>query len=165
MVSGQRDRLLALAKGEADAALRRDAIQQLGVMGASDEVWQMYAGGDRQTKKAVLQALFVGGKGERLVELARTEKDPDLRRDAIRHLGLVGSPETTAAMEEIYRSETDRSVREAVLQGFFVQGNAKRLIEIARTEKDPELKRKAVQQLSVMGHPEATKFMLEILDK
>lgn len=165
MVSGQRDRLLALAKGEADAALRRDAIQQLGVMGASDEVWQMYGGGDRATKKAVLQALFVGGKGGRLVELARTEKDPELRRDAIRHLGLVGSPETTAAMEEIYRSETDRSVREAVLQGFFVQGNAKRLIEIARTEKDPEMKRKAVQQLSVMGHPEATKFMLEILEK
>jgi hypothetical protein len=52
-----------------------------------------------------------------------------------------------------------------VLQAFFVQGNAKRLIEIARTEKDPELKRKAVQHLSVMGHPDATKFLLEILEK
>ncbi|MET0552665.1 MAG: HEAT repeat domain-containing protein [Vicinamibacteria bacterium] len=165
MVSGQRDRLLALAKGEADASLRRDAIQQLGVMGASDEVWQMYAGGDRETKRAVLQALFVGGNGARIVELARTEKDPELRRDAIQQLGLVGSAETTAAMEELYRGETDRRIREAVLQAFFVQGNAKRLIEIARTEKDPELKRKAVQQLSVMGHPDATKFMLEILDK
>jgi HEAT repeat protein len=165
MVSGQRDRLLALAKGEADASLRRDAIQQLGVMGASDEVWQMYAGGDRETKRAVLQALFVGGNAGRLVELSRTEKDPDLRRDAIQHLGLVGSGEASAALEQLYASETDRRVRGAVLQAFFVQGNAKRLIEIARTEKDPELKRKAVQHLSVMGHPDATKFLLEILDK
>jgi HEAT repeat protein len=165
MVSGQRDRLLSLAKGEADASLRRDAIQQLGVMGASDEVWQMYAGGDRETKRAVLQALFVGGNAGRLIELARSEKDPELRRDAIQHLGLVGSPEASAALEQLYASDTDRRVRGAVLQAFFVQGNAKRLIEIARTEKDPELKRKAVQQLSVMGHPEATKFMLEILEK
>jgi HEAT repeat protein len=165
MVSGQRDRLLALAKGEADAGLRRDAIQQLGVMGASDEVWQMYAGGDRETKKAVLQALFVGGNAGRLVELSRTEKDPELRRDAIQHLGLVGSGEATAALEQLYAGDTDRRVRGAVLQAFFVQGNAKRLIEIARTEKDPELKRKAVQHLSVMGHPDATKFLLEILEK
>jgi HEAT repeat protein len=165
MVSGQRDRLLALAKGEADAALRRDAIQQLGVMGASDEVWHMYAGGDRETKRAVLQALFVGGNAGRLIELARTEKDPELRRDAIQHVGLVGGAEASAALEQLYASDTDRRVREAVLQAFFVQGNAKRLIEIARTEKDPELKRRAVQHLSVMGHPDATKFLLEILEK
>ena len=125
----------------------------------------MYAGGDRETKRAVLQALFVGGNAARLVELARTEKDPELRRDAIQHLGLVGGAEASAALEQLYASDTDRRVREAVLQAFFVQGNAKRLIEIARTEKDPELKRKAVQHLSVMGHPEATKFMLEILEK
>jgi HEAT repeat protein len=165
MVSGQRDRLLTLAKSEADPALRRDAIQQLGVMGASDEVWQMYAGGDRETKRAVLQALFVGGNAARIVELARTEKDPDLRRHAIQHLGLIGSPEASAAMEEIYRTETDQGTRAAVLQGFFVQGNAKRLIEIAKTEKDPEMRRKAVQHLSVMGHPEATKYILDILEK
>ena len=134
-------------------------------MGASDEVWQMYAGGDRETKRAVLQALFVGGNAARLVELSRSEQDPELRRDAIQHLGLVGSAEGSAALEQLYASDTDRRVREAVLQAFFVQGNAKRLIQIARTEKDPELKRKAVQHLSVMGHPEATKFMLEILEK
>jgi tetratricopeptide (TPR) repeat protein len=165
MVSGERGRLLELAKTETDPGLRRDAIQQLGVMGASDEVWQMYAGGDRETKRAVLQALFVGGNTGRLVELARTEKDPELRRDAIQHLGLVGGAEASAALEQLYASGTDRRDREAVLQAFFVQGNAKRLIEIARTEKDPEMKRKAVQHLSVMGHPEATKFMLEILEK
>lgn len=165
MVSGERARLLTLAKSEPDPSLRRDAIQQLGVMGASDEVWQMYAGGDRETKRAVLQALFVGGNAGRLIELARSEKDPELRRDAIQHLGLVGSAEASAALEQLYAGETDRRVREAVLQAFFVQGNAKRLIEIARSEKDPELRRKAVQHMSVMGHPEATKFMLEILEK
>jgi hypothetical protein len=52
-----------------------------------------------------------------------------------------------------------------VLHAFFLSGDAKRLIEIARTEKDPALKRKAVQHLSVMGSPEAQQFLLQLLEK
>ena len=39
------------------------------------------------------------------------------------------------------------------------------LIEIARAEKDPELKKKAVSQLANMHSKEATAFLLEILNK
>ena len=124
-------------------------------MGAQDELWQMYgAETSKEAKKAIQQALFVGGAAGRLIELARVEKDPELRRDAVR-TWASSARRGAAALEPLYASETDRRVREAVLQAFFVPGNAKRLIEIARTEKDPGLKRKAVQHLSVMGSPEA----------
>jgi HEAT repeat protein len=166
MIGGDKERLLALAKGEPDPGLRRSAIQQLGVMGAQDELWQMYqVESSHEAKEAIQQALFVGGSAGRLIELARSEKDYELRLSAVRTLGLMGSPEAHAALESLYKGEQDVRVREAVLQGFFVSGNAKRLIEVARTEKDPALKRKAVQHLSVMGSPEATQFLLEILDK
>jgi HEAT repeat protein len=65
----------------------------------------------------------------------------------------------------MYRSESDQRVREAALQALFVQGNAKALIEIAKAETDPELKKKAVAHLSHMGSKEATAFLLEILNK
>jgi tetratricopeptide (TPR) repeat protein len=42
MIGGERDRLLAAAKGEKDADLRGEAINQLGVMGARDELIEMY---------------------------------------------------------------------------------------------------------------------------
>jgi HEAT repeat protein len=166
MISGDKTRVLAAAKGEPDPSLRRAAIQQLGAMGAQDELWQMYGTEtSTETKKAIQQALFVGGSTGRLIELVKTEKDPELRLSAVRNLGLIGSEEAQAALESIYKSGADVRTREAVLEAFFVSGNAKRLIEVARTEKDPTLKRKAVQRLSVMGSPEAQQFLMELLEK
>jgi len=116
-----------------------------------------------KAKKALLQALGVGGGVDRLLEVARTEKDMEVRLEAIRMLGPFGGPDH--AIVEIYKGGSDPSVREAALQALFVQGNAKALIEIAKTEKDPELKKQAVSHLAVMGSKEATAFLLEILGK
>ena len=66
-------------------------------------------------------------------------------------------------LKSIYASDKDTHVRQAVLNGFFVQGNATALIEIAKQESDPALKREAVQKLSIMGSKEATDYMLELL--
>ncbi len=54
-------------------------------------------------------------------------------------------------------------MKAAVLNAYFVQGNATALIAIARKEQDPELKKKAVQMLSMMQSKEATDYMLELL--
>ena len=47
----------------------------------------------------------------------------------------------------------------------FIQGNAKALVNLARNEKDPELRKTAVEKLSVMNSKESTDFMMEILNK
>jgi hypothetical protein len=166
MLSGEKGRLLAAAKGEASPELRREAIQQLGVMGAQDELWTLYQSEAAvPVKRALINALFIGGNAERLIELARNEKDPQLRRDAIQQLGLIGEKRTGAFLVSLYGSEKETDVKRQILQGLFVQGNAEALIEIARTEKDPALRKEAVGQLSHMGSPKATEFLLEILNK
>jgi hypothetical protein len=166
MVSGEKDRVLEAARSEKDPALRRSAIQTLGVMGARAELWTMYQGEpSREVKEAVLQALAVGGDIDRIVELAKTEKDAELRLAAIRKLGPFGGRNAGGSLAEIYEAESDRRVREAVLQALFVSGNARALIDVARGEKDPELRKKAVAHLSNMGSKEATDFLLEILEK
>jgi len=166
LVSGEKDRVLEAARSEKDPELRRDAIHTLGVMGAQAELWTMYqAETVPATKKAVLQALAVGGAIDRILEVAKTEKDPEIRLDAIKKLGIFGGKRGGDAVTEMYKGETDRRVREAALQALFVQGNAPGLIEIARAEKDPELKKRAVTHLSHMGSKEATDFLIEILNK
>ena len=135
-------------------------------MGAQAELWTMYqAETVPATKKAVLQALAVGGAIDRILEVAKAEKDPEIRLDAIQKLGIFGGKRGADAVMEMYKGETDRRVREAALQALFVQGNAPGLIEIARAEKDPELKKRAVTHLSHMGSKEATDFLIEILNK
>jgi HEAT repeat protein len=134
-------------------------------MGAQTELWTMYQSeSDRELRKAIIQALVVGGGQDRIQELARAEKDPELRRDAIHKLGLMG-PRTSDAILAIYRSDNDREVRATALHALFLQGNAHALVEIARTEKDPELKKQAVTHLTHMNSKEGTEFLLELLKK
>ena len=166
LVAGEKDRVVEAARTEKDPELRRDAIQTLGVMGGLTELWGMYqAETVPETRKAILQSLAVGGGVDRLLEVARTEKDAELRKDAIRKLGVFGGKRGADAVIELYKGESDRGVREAALQALFIQGNARALIEVARAEKDLELKKRAVSHLSHMGSKEATDFLLEILDK
>ncbi len=166
MVSGDRARVLAAATGETVPELRKEAVRQLGVMGAHDELYTMY---QRETtvevKREILQAMFVGGNSTRLIELAKSEPNADLRRVAVRNLGLMRTSSTGAALVDIYTTQKDAPVRQAAIEGLFVQNNAEALVQIARKETDPAMKRAIVTKLSVMKNPAATAYMLEILGK
>jgi hypothetical protein len=72
MISGDRTRVLAAATGEKLPELRQEAVRQLGVMGAREELWQLYRKEtDAAVKRQVLQALFVSGDATRLIERSR----------------------------------------------------------------------------------------------
>ena len=164
MISGDRARLLALAKGEKDPSLRGEAVQQLGVMGAQDELAQLYQTETSiDVKKRILQAMFVGGGSDRLIELAKTEKDPELRKTAVRNLGLMGASKTGDALRAIYTSDPNPDIRKAVVQGLFIQNNATMLVALARAEKNAEMKKDIVSKLSLMKSKEATDYLLELL--
>ena len=168
MVSGARDRLLTAAQSEQNADLRAEAVQQLGVMGAHDALWQLY---QKETavdvKKRIIQAMFVGGDVDRLVELAKTEKNPELRRTAIRNLGDHGIEESKRrAGRDLQLATRIRKFGRAVVNGLFVQGNASGLVDLARKEQDPAMKKEIVSKLSVMGSkdPAVMQYMMELLN-
>ncbi len=165
MIARERDLLLAAAKGETVPELRREAIQQLGVLGAQAELWQLYGTETSvEVKERILHSLFIGKNIEKLIEVARTEKESRLRRAAIHHLGIV-SRESGDALVSIYAGESDPEIRKAVINSLFIQRNAKALVDIARKETDPALRREIVQKLSVMKSKEATDFLIELLNK
>ena len=69
-----RDRAGAARRG--GAAARRDGR-------AGSELAQLYQTETSvDVKKQILQAMFVGGDSDKLIELAKTEKDPELRKTA-----------------------------------------------------------------------------------
>lgn len=166
MIGGDHEHLFAAAKSEKDESLRREAIRQLGLVHGTSELEQLYqAEGSSEVRREILQAFFLSGDAKRLVVAAQGEKDPELRRTAIRNLGLVHSDDSAKALQAIYNKETDRGVKEEVLNAYFLQGNASAIVAIARNEKDPELRRAAVQKLSLMHSKEATDFLMELLQK
>ena len=132
-------------------------------MGGREELWKIYqTEKDPSVRRAVINGLFISGGVDQLGELATKETDPALRRDAIQKLGLTGT-NSAPLLKNIYATEKDPAVKRAVLDAYFVQGNAKALIEIARTEQDQSLKRAAVEKLSVMGTKESGDYMMELL--
>ena len=166
MIGGDHDRLFAAAKSEKDESLRREAIRQLGLVHGTSELEQLYKTENLpDVRREILQAFFLAGDSGRLVQAAQGEKDPDLRRAAIRNLGLINSDDSGRALQEIYSKETDHSVKAEVLNAYFLQGNAKALVAIARSEKDPELKKTAVSKLSLMNSKEGTDYLMELLQK
>ncbi len=166
MIGGDREHLFEAAKNEKDDALKREAIRQLGLVHAQNELQQLYrTDNSAAVRRELLQAFFLSGDTPKLLEVAQNDKDPELRRTAIRNLGLIHSDDSAKALQAIYSKETDRSVKEEVLNSYFLQNNAGAIVAIARGEKDPELKRVAVSKLSIMHSKEATDYLMEILQK
>jgi HEAT repeat protein len=164
MQSGSRDFLLNAVKTEQNPELRRDAIRQLAMSGGQEQLWQLYQSSNSiQDKKDILQSMFLSGNSTRLVEIARSEKDPNLRVAAIKSMGLMGGNGRGDVLVSIYQSDTNREVREAALNALFLQQNGKALVDLARSEKDPQMKQEIVKKMSLVHSKEVTDYMMEIL--
>ena len=163
-MAGERARVLAAATTEKSPELRGEAVRQLGMLGARDEVWQLYQKEtDPQVKEQMMQALFLGGDAMRLIEVANNDANTELRRRAIQHLGMMGRERTGDAILDIYNRQSDSGVKEAAIGALFVQQNAETLAALARKETNRELKARIVQRLSLMPSPAARDYMLELL--
>jgi tetratricopeptide (TPR) repeat protein len=164
MAAGDRVRLQSVARSEASPDLRAEAIQQLGNMRAGPELADLYQGETSlDVKKHIIEALCVSGSTDKLIDLARTEKAAELRRAAIRTLGVMDAARTGDALRSMYGSDTRADVRKAIINARFIQQNAAMLVALARAEKDTPMKLEIVQKLSTMKSKEASEYMLELL--
>jgi hypothetical protein len=63
----------------------------------------------------------------------------------------------------IYQSDQNHDMRNAVLEALFLQQNGKALVNLARSEKDPEMKKEIAKKLALVHSKEATDYMMELL--
>jgi HEAT repeat protein len=168
LVSGSKDKLLEAARTEKDPQLVRTAVQQLGAMGATSEMLDLYrASSNPEIKSSIIGAFVASGKkgADALTTIATSEQNPDLRRKAIRNLGIAGGASAAPAIVSTYQSSNDFETKKAAADALFLSGDAHDLVALARAEKDPEAKQALVSKLSIMHNKEATDYMLEILNK
>jgi hypothetical protein len=168
LVTGDSSKLLEAARQETNPELVKTAIQTLGAMSATQDLLTMYrAASDAQTKADIINALIVSGHNgvSALSEIVQSEQNADLRRKAIRNLGVAGGMSVAPALVTMYHKNADAETKRAAAQALFLANDAQDLVTLARGEKDAEMKQYLVQQLSVMHNQEATKYMMEILNK
>jgi hypothetical protein len=159
--------LAGYAKSAADPELQVRAIRYIGRSGTKDAQQQLAsiypAASDTRAKQEIIRSLMVSGGGDPLLAIAKAEKDPTLRNEAIRDLAMSeGTP--VATLTAFYASETDVSAKKTIVSGLANRGDAKTVIELARKETDPTMKAYMVQRLSVMQkNKDAMDYMLELL--
>ena len=87
----------------------------------------------------------------------------DLQREAIQSSGIYRGNRNLDGLVEAYRTTSDDQVKRAVISALFVGGDDTHLVEIARAEKNMEMKRRIVSQLAIMNGKSAQDYMLELL--
>jgi len=168
LVMNDPEKLVQIAQHESDPQLARHAVSELGAMGAASRLSEIYrATSSKELKAAIINAYIpAGSKGaEELAALASSEQDPDLRRKAIRNMGVSGGSAVLPSLMAIYSKSNDEESKKAVIDALFVGGDAHDLVALARNEKDPAVRKRIVSQLAVMHDKEATDYMMEILNK
>ena len=62
-----------------------------------------------------------------LSEIAQSEQDPELRRKAIRNLGIAGGMSVAPALVSTYQKNTDEETMRAAAQALFLANDAQDL--------------------------------------
>jgi phenylpyruvate tautomerase PptA (4-oxalocrotonate tautomerase family) len=101
---------------------------------------------DVNVKRAIINAWSQSRDKEHLAQAAKNEKSPELRMAAIGALSEnnPGQPE----LWPIFQAETSPEVRQDILRHMYRDGNAEKLAEVVRTEKDSKTRRVAIDVLA-----------------
>jgi HEAT repeat protein len=134
------------AKSEEEAS---EAIHILGVMGATEELRKL---GDRPNAASGLaDAMAISGDLAGLRKLAEGNANPEVRVDAVRKIGIVGSDPARAALRDIYMRSTDAEVKDAALQGMLIAGDEQGVLALYKAAKSNEEKRTLLRTLSMIN--------------
>lgn len=91
--------------------------------------------------------------------------DPSLQREAIQSMAVFEGKPANGTLAEVYRSTSDPGIKRSVINAFFITQDAPRMVDLARNEKDLNIKRDIVSRLALMHDKAATDYMLELLSK
>ena len=98
-----------------------------------------------------------------LHDAALGKLDPQLQEEAIRSMAVFQGKRANDTLAEVYRTTTDPKIKRSIISAMFITRDAPRMVEMAKSEKDLELKRTIVSQLALMNDKAATDYMIELL--
>jgi HEAT repeat protein len=166
-VSGDRVALLSVAGAQTNPVeIRSNAIRNLSDVAAPADVFVLYQKEENKSLRQQMVSVLAGmGATDQLMQIVKTEKDPDVRAQAIRSLGSQKSDKTGATLVELYTSSSDKDTRKAVINALASQNNAQALVDCARKETSLDLKTEIVRRLSDMApHSKvAADYLMEVI--
>ena len=169
-------KLLEIARVGDDPEVRQQAIHWLGQRkgeAAVEDLSGLYrAERDTEVKSQILHAFARMDSPralDKLFEVARSGENAELRQQALHWLGQKASERSLAALREAANSsDADTDVQLQAVHAISQRPAAEAvplLIQLARTHRNPEVRRTAIHRLSQSGDPRALEFIREVLTR
>jgi HEAT repeat protein len=140
--------LVKIAHGQSNPALQGEAIRQLGNSGRTDSMAtlaELYGSAtNADIKKSILRAFANGDDKNLVLNVAKNEKDPALRDEAVRQLGNM---EAKDELMQLYGAESSIEVKGQILRALGNCDGVDQLGEVLKNESSAELRGAAVRAL------------------
>ena len=164
--------LTEIARKDSDPAVRSEALRgiyRLRSDASINALIQIYDAMTDAKVKGEIISYLIRRNGDnakaisKLVSIVKTEKDEDLRRQALRHLLYVKGDEGATHLIEIYDSLQDAKVKQTVIRYLAANKSKKaldKLTQIAKSDPDPAIRQMAIRALAGMDG----QFPFELLE-
>lgn len=150
--------LLRFAR-EDNSELQLEAIRMIGI-GGDDEtlasLGEVYRSGNSDVKDAVLEAYLIADDSRAIYELAVNADNEEDFSNAVDMLGAMG------ASAELRELRSQAGVSESLIDAYAVSGDADSLRELAMDGSDPELQKKAIEALGIVGGEDVDSTLVQI---
>src|SRR6185312_8493887 len=165
-------KLLEVARRADTPELRVEAIRRMAERGTRsiDDLLSLYATEKSPEIKQGLIRAYAEIDDPRaiakLFEIARNDGTLELRAFAIRRLSEHDSPQVTQQLITLYDAETNPDLKASLIRTLGEAHDVtavRKLIAIARNDSSVDLRKMAVRVLGESRHPEALKFLEDLL--
>ena len=158
------DTLVDMLKTEKNPELQTEIIHALGVMDATEEMAGLYTSLEgTELRKAVLESMMIADDTSGLIKVLESEKDAELRAVAMEMLAVNGDRASAEYLVGLYPGGSQKE-KTAIIQSMMIMDNAKGLIDLMKTETDPELKREILQNLVAIDSEESDEYLFKMLE-
>jgi HEAT repeat protein len=153
-------RLLAYAN-DSQGTLQTEAIRMIGIGGDKDAMaalGEIYRNGDGDVREAVLEAYLIADDEEAIFNIAISTKDEAEFSEAVTLLGAMG------AHERLRELRGRAGLSESLIEAYAISGDAESLRDLAMDNSNPEMQKRAIEGLGIVGGNDVDQLLLALYD-
>jgi len=158
LISGNTEGVFNIAMNATDEDDYEDAVEILGAMDAHEELSRLRE--EKGISDALITALIISNNDVELRKLAMDSSDIELQAEAIEALGIVGGPDTDAALADIYTNSDNEDIKEAALTGLLIGDYDETMLGLYRSSSSIDEKKDILEMLVIMD----SELAMEVID-
>jgi HEAT repeat protein len=157
--SQEADDILLQTARSADSALRTEAIRSIGIGGHDKSLAALqtvYAGGDVDVKKQVLQAWMIADRKAEVYQAALNAKSEDEAGEAIHMLSVMG------AVDELRKLGDRPNASDKLVEAYAISGDLQSLRKVVDSNKEASVRAEAVRKIGIIDGEASRTALREI---